>query len=63
MSVKTNTWTNGSYTLSWEDEDHVKITSPFLPPVIMCGGDFEFCLQALCAAYQAGKQKAEESIP
>lgn len=43
-------WTNGSFTIEWIDEDHVKVTKhwrEFCEEAVLCGGDFETILESL----------------
>jgi hypothetical protein len=52
-----NQWTNGSYTLSWENADQVRISGPSGQTCVIDGGDFEYALSALCAAYRKAQIK------
>jgi hypothetical protein len=56
-----NIWTNGSWTIHWINEDEIEINGPYNQHCIMCGGDFESMLSALCAAWGDGKNFAKKS--
>lgn len=50
-------WTNGSWTLRWLTEDEIEIIGPYTGQrAVLCGGDFEGILSALCAASSNAKQ-------
>jgi len=42
------------WTISWLDEDYLEISGPNDQHCIMCAGDFESMLSALCASYNEG---------
>jgi len=50
-------WTNGEYTIGWRDEDTVEITGPYSQRCLIHGGDFEYVLSSLCAAFEMGKMR------
>ena len=46
-------WTNGSWTIQWLNEDEILITGPYDQKGKMCGGDFESILSGLCSVRKA----------
>ena len=52
----TSKWTNESWTVSWFDQDQVLIQGPNGKECYIDGGDFEWALAALVAAYRKGQQ-------
>ncbi len=43
--------------ISWADVDYVEIQGPHNQMCMICGGDFESMLSALCAAFNEGRVK------
>ncbi len=61
--IRDGKWSNDDFTVEWINEDEVRISQRFgtrTREAIMCGGDFEYALQALIAAYESGKTRREE---
>ena len=58
--MNNSVWTNGSWTIEWENEDELKITGPYNHECILCGGDFESVLSGIAAAYSTGKQRQKK---
>lgn len=53
-----STWTNGSWSISWINQDQILIKGPGrFSYAVMDGGDFEGVLSALCGAHRAGRNK------
>ncbi len=62
--MRDGNWSNGAFAIEWIDADQVRITQRFgtkLREAVMDGGDFEYALQALIAAYECGKTSRERS--
>ena len=52
-AVLGGSWTNGSWTIKWIDEDYLLIKGPYNQQCKICGGDFESMLSAMCAVEKA----------
>ena len=61
-SYMETTWTNGNYTLRWINVDEVEITGPYHQRAVLCGGDFESVLSALCAASATATRAARKAL-
>ena len=45
----------GGWKIEWNDVDRLRITGPGRQASLICGGDFEYILAALCAVYLEGR--------
>jgi hypothetical protein len=48
-------FTLDQWEISWADVDYVEINGPHNQRCLICGGDFESMLSALCGAFNEGR--------